>query len=123
MLGAKAREACRFSEEIVPVEVQTRKGTVVVDKDDHFRHATTTEILGKLVARFEKDGTVTAGNASGINDGAAAVVVASAEVARKAGLTPIARWFRVGSAASIRTSWASGRGRRAARRLSAPVSR
>ncbi|HZP95498.1 MAG TPA: acetyl-CoA C-acetyltransferase [Candidatus Limnocylindria bacterium] len=91
MLAAKARESCRFSKEIVPVEVRTKKGTVTVDKDEHIRPDTTMEILGKLVARFEKDGTVTPGNASGINDGAAAVVVASAEAAAKAGLTPIAR--------------------------------
>ena len=91
MLAAKARESCRFSEEIVPVDVKMKKGTVVVDKDEHIRPDTNLEALGKLVARFEKDGTVTAGNASGINDGAAAVVVASAEAATKAGLTPIAR--------------------------------
>ena len=91
MLAAKARESCRFSEEIVPVEVKTRKGTVVVDKDEHIRPDTTLEKLAKLEARFEKGGTVTAGNASGINDGAGAVVLASAEAAAKAGLTPIAR--------------------------------
>ena len=91
MLAAKARESCRFSEEIVPVEVKTKKGTAVIDKDEHIRADTTLEALGKLVARFEQDGTVTAGNASGINDGAAAVIVASAEAAAKAGLTPIAR--------------------------------
>jgi acetyl-CoA C-acetyltransferase len=91
MLAAKARESCRFSEEIVPVEVKTRKGLTVVDKDEHIRPDTTLEALGKLVARFEKDGTVTAGNASGINDGAAALVIASAEAAQKAGLKPIAR--------------------------------
>jgi acetyl-CoA acetyltransferase family protein len=90
-LAAKARESCRFSEEIVPVEVKTRKGTVTVDKDEHIRPDTTAEKLAKLEARFEKGGTVTAGNASGINDGAAAVVVASAEAAAKAGLRPIAR--------------------------------
>jgi acetyl-CoA acetyltransferase family protein len=91
MLAAKARESCRFSEEIVPVEVKTKKGVTVVDKDEHIRPDTNLETLGKLVARFEKDGTVTAGNASGINDGAAAVVVASAEAAQQAGLKPIAR--------------------------------
>ena len=91
MLAAKARESCRFSEEIVPVEVKTKKGVTVVDKDEHIRPDTSMEILGKLIARFEKDGTVTAGNASGINDGAAALVIASAEAAQKAGLTPIAR--------------------------------
>jgi acetyl-CoA acyltransferase 2 len=91
MLAAKAREACRFSKEITPVEVKTKKGVVVMDKDEHIRPDTTLEVLGKLVARFEKDGTVTAGNASGINDGAAAVIVASAEAAQRAGLKPIAR--------------------------------
>ena len=91
MLAAKARESCRFSEEIVPVEVKTKKGVTVVDKDEHIRPDTTLEALGKLVARFEKDGTVTAGNASGINDGGAALVVASADAAEKADLKPIAR--------------------------------
>jgi acetyl-CoA acyltransferase 2 len=91
MLAAKARESCRFGEEIVPVEVKTRKGTVTVDKDEHIRAETTIEKLAKLDARFEKGGTVTPGNASGINDGAAAVVVASAEAAERAGLEPIAR--------------------------------
>ncbi|HEV2250739.1 MAG TPA: acetyl-CoA C-acetyltransferase [Candidatus Limnocylindria bacterium] len=91
MLAAKARESCRFGEEIVPVEVKTKKGLTVVDKDEHIRPDTTVEALGKLSARFEKDGTVTAGNASGINDGAAALVIASAGAAEKAGLTPIAR--------------------------------
>jgi acetyl-CoA C-acetyltransferase len=91
MLAAKARESCRFSEEIVPVTVKTKKGDVVVDKDEHIRPDTTPEALAKLVARFEKNGTVTPGNASGINDGAAAVVVASADAAKKAGLKPLAR--------------------------------
>ena len=91
MLAAKARESCRFSDEIVPVEVKTKRGVTVVDKDEHIRPETSLEILGKLIARFEKDGTVSAGNASGINDGAAALVIASAEAAQKAGLVPIAR--------------------------------
>src|SRR5205807_7477673 len=78
MLAAKARESCRFSEEIVPVTVKTKKGEVTVDKDEHIRADTSLEALAKLQARFEKNGTVTPGNASGINDGAAAVVVASA---------------------------------------------
>src|SRR5947209_19030314 len=63
MLAAKARESCRFSEEIVPVTVKTKKGDTVVDKDEHIRPDTTLEILNKLVARFEKNGTVTPGNA------------------------------------------------------------
>ena len=90
-LAAKAREDCRFSKEIVPVEVRTKKGTTLVEKDEHIRADTTIEVLAKLQTRFEKDGTVTAGNASGINDGAAAVVVASADAAQKAGLKPLAR--------------------------------
>jgi acetyl-CoA acetyltransferase family protein len=90
-LAAKAREDCRFSKEIVPVEVKQKQGSVIVEKDEHIRPDTTLQGLAKLVARFEKDGTVTAGNASGINDGAAAMVVASAEAAAKAGLKPIAR--------------------------------
>jgi acetyl-CoA acetyltransferase family protein len=80
----------------VPVTVKTKKGEVTVDKDEHIRPDTTIEILNKLVARFEKNGTVTPGNASGINDGAAAVVVASADAAKKAGLTPIARFVSGG---------------------------
>ena len=91
VLAAKARESCRFSEEIVAVETKTKKGPVTVDKDEHIRPDTTLEKLASLQARFEKGGTVTPGNASGINDGAAAVVVASAEAADKAGLTPLAR--------------------------------
>ncbi|HET8567576.1 MAG TPA: acetyl-CoA C-acetyltransferase [Candidatus Limnocylindria bacterium] len=91
MLAAKARESCRFGKEIVPVEAKAKKGTVTVDKDEHIRPETTLEILGRLQARFEKGGTVTPGNASGINDGAAAVIVASAEAAAREGLTPIAR--------------------------------
>ena len=90
-LAAKARESCRFSDEIVPVEVKAKKGTVVVDKDEHIRSDTTPQSLAKLVARFEEGGTVTAGTASGINDGAAAVVLASAEAAEGAGLRPLAR--------------------------------
>ena len=91
MLASKAREACRFSEEIVPVEAKAKKGTVTFDKDEHIRPDTSPESLARLVARFEEGGTVTPGNASGINDGAAAVVVASADAAQRAGLTPLAR--------------------------------
>ena len=91
MLAARARESCRLGEEIVPVEVRTKKATLTVDKDEHIRADSTLEKLARLEARFEKGGTVTPGNASGINDGAAAVVVASAEAAERAGLRPIAR--------------------------------
>ena len=90
-LASQARESCRLSEEIVPVEVKTKKGAAIVDKDEHIRPDTTLEKLATLQARFEKNGTVTAGNASGINDGAAALVLAGADAALRAGLTPIAR--------------------------------
>src|SRR5258705_3015828 len=96
MLAAKARESCRFTQEIVPVTVKTKKVEIAVDKDDHIRPDTTLEILNKLVARFEKNGTVTAGNASGINDGAAAGGVASAGAAQKAGLKPLPRFLSGG---------------------------
>jgi len=89
--AAKARESCRFGDEIVPVEAKTKKGATVVERDEHIRADTTLEALAKLRARFEEGGTVTAGNASGINDGAAAVVVASADAAATAGLVPLAR--------------------------------
>ncbi|MBK0398604.1 acetyl-CoA C-acyltransferase family protein [Limibaculum sp. M0105] len=81
----------RFKGQIVPVTVKTRKGEIVFDTDEHAKPSTTAEDLAKLRAVFKKDGTVTAGNASGINDGAAAVVLADAETADKRGLKPRAR--------------------------------
>jgi acetyl-CoA C-acetyltransferase len=87
---AAAWERGAFAEEIVPVEVKSRKGTVVVDRDEHFRADTTAEVLGKLRPAFAPDGSVTAGNASGINDGAAAVVVMSRKKAEELGVQPIA---------------------------------
>lgn len=86
-----AQKSGRFKDEIVPVAVPGKKGDVVVDTDEHPKHGTTVETLAKLRPAFQKDGTVTAGNASGINDGAAAVVVMSAQEAAKRGLTPLAR--------------------------------
>jgi acetyl-CoA acetyltransferase family protein len=89
----------KFADEVVPVEIKTRKGVSVVDKDDHMRPDTTLEGLGRLPTAFSKDGTVTAGNASGIVDGAAAVILASEKAVRDKGLTPIARlvsWAAVG---------------------------
>ena len=80
-----------FAEEIVGVEVKTRKGTVIVDKDEHIKPEASIEVLGKLRPAFKKDGTVTAGNASGINDGAASVVVAGQAAVDRHGLEPIAR--------------------------------
>jgi acetyl-CoA C-acetyltransferase len=81
----------RFADEIVPVPVQKKKETVLVDTDEHPRPDSTADKLAALRAAFDKEGTVTAGNASGINDGAAALVVMSASRAKEMGLTPIAR--------------------------------
>lgn len=86
-----AQKAGKFAEEIVPVTISTRKGDIVVEQDEFIRPGTTLEGLAKLRPAFAKDGTVTAGNASGINDGAAALVLMSAEDARARGLTPLAR--------------------------------
>ncbi len=86
-----AQTSGRFEDEIVPVTISTRKGDIVVDKDEYPKHGTTTDTLAKLRPAFDKEGTVTAGNASGINDGAAAVVLMSADEAAKRGITPLAR--------------------------------
>jgi acetyl-CoA C-acetyltransferase len=86
-----AQKAGRFADEIVPVTISTRKGDVVVDSDEHPKHGTTMESLAKLRPAFDKEGTVTAGNASGINDGAAAVVLMQGDEAAKRGVTPLAR--------------------------------
>ena len=81
----------RFKSQIVPSVQQTRKGEVVFDTDEHVKASTTMETLGKMKPAFKKDGSVTAGNASGINDGAAFMVLASADAAAKAGQKPLAR--------------------------------
>jgi len=86
-----AQKAGRFKDEIVPVTVKSRRGDTVVDEDEHPKHGTTFEVLAKLRPAFDKNGTVTAGNASGINDGAAIVVLMSAEMAARRGLKPLAR--------------------------------
>ena len=94
-----AQKAGKFDEEIVPVVIKTRKGEEVVKTDEHPRHGTTLEALAKLKPAFNKDGTVTGGNASGINDGAAAVVLMSADEAKRRGLKPLARiasWAQAG---------------------------
>ena len=88
---AKAQEAGKFDEEIVPVPVKVKKEIVEFKKDEHNRPGTTMEALAKLRPAFKKDGTVTAGNASGINDGAAAIVLASGEAVEKYGLKPMAK--------------------------------
>jgi acetyl-CoA C-acetyltransferase len=89
----------RFKDEIVPVTIKTRKGDLVVDTDEHPRFGTTIEAVTKLRPAFNKDGTVTAGNASGINDGAAAVVLMSADEAARRRVKPLARivsWAHAG---------------------------
>lgn len=86
-----AQKAGKFKDEIVPVTIKTRKGDIVVDTDEHPKHGTTMESVSKLRAAFAKDGTVTAANASGINDGAAAVVLMTADEASKRGIAPKAR--------------------------------
>jgi len=90
-LATKAWAEGRLAEEVTPVEIKSRKGTKVVDRDDHMRPDTTMEILAKLPPAFSKDGTVTAGNASGIVDGGAALVLASTEAVKQRGLKPIGR--------------------------------
>ena len=95
---AAAQEGGFFADEIAPVEVKTRKGTKTLDKDEHARPETTMEILAKLPPVFKKDGVVTAGNASGICDGAAALVVVDGEWAKGRGLTPLAKILQWGVA-------------------------
>ena len=86
-----AQKAGKFKDEITPFTVSSRKGDIIVDADEFIRPGTTYENLAKLRPAFSKDGTVTAGNASGINDGAAALIVMSGAEAKKRGLTPLAR--------------------------------
>jgi acetyl-CoA C-acetyltransferase len=86
-----AQKAGRFKDEIVPVTVKSRKGDVVVDQDEYIRHGATLDAMQKLRPAFDKEGTVTAANASGINDGAAAVVLMSEEEAKRRGITPLVR--------------------------------
>ncbi len=86
-----AQKAGRFAEEIIPFIVKSRKGEITVDQDEYIRHGATLDSMAKLRPAFAKDGSVTAGNASGLNDGAAAVLVMSAAEAEKRGLTPLAR--------------------------------
>ncbi|RWR11440.1 acetyl-CoA C-acetyltransferase [Paenirhodobacter populi] len=86
-----AQKAGKFKDEIVPFTVKSRKGDTIVDTDEYIRHGATIEAMQKLRPAFTKDGTVTAGNASGINDGAAAVLLMSEAEAERRGLTPLAR--------------------------------
>lgn len=86
-----AQKAGKFADEIVPFTVKTRKGDIIVDQDEYIRHGATIDAMQKLRPAFTKDGSVTAANASGINDGAAAVLLMSADEAEKRGLEPLAR--------------------------------
>jgi acetyl-CoA C-acetyltransferase len=102
--AGEAMKAGRFKDEIAAVTVKTRKGDIVVSDDEYPKPETTLEVLMKLRPAFSKDGTVTAGNASGINDGAAAAVVMSEEEAARRGITPMARivsWATAGVDPSI----------------------
>jgi len=102
--ASAARKEGRFKDEIVPVTIKTRKGETVVADDEFIRDGVTVEALSGLKPAFQKDGTVTAGNASGINDGAAALVLMTAEEAKRRGLTPLARivsWAQAGIDPSI----------------------
>ncbi|MCG8445330.1 MAG: acetyl-CoA C-acetyltransferase [Hyphomicrobiales bacterium] len=97
--ASAAQKAGKFKDEIVPVTIKTRKGDTVVEDDEYIRHDATEESLAKLRAVFDKEGSVTAGNASGINDGAAAIVLMTREEAEKRGLEPLATiksWASVG---------------------------
>jgi acetyl-CoA C-acetyltransferase len=99
-----AQKAGKFADEITPFTISTRKGDIIVDSDEYIRAGTTLEALTKLKPAFSKDGTVTAGNASGLNDGAAALVLMSADEARSRGLTPLARiaaWATAGVDPSV----------------------
>jgi acetyl-CoA C-acetyltransferase len=94
-----AQKAGRFEDEIVPVTYATRKGEVSVSEDEHPTHGSSAAALGKLRPAFDSNGTVTAGNASGINDGAAALVLMKGEEAKRRGITPLARiksWAQAG---------------------------
>jgi acetyl-CoA C-acetyltransferase len=86
-----AQKAGKFKDEIVPFVIKTKKGDIVVDQDEYIRHGATMDAMQKLRPAFVKDGTVTAANASGLNDGAAAVMLMSEAEASRRGLTPLAR--------------------------------
>lgn len=104
MKAAKAIASDRFKDEIVPIEVKKKKETIVFDTDEHCRPQTTLEGLAKLRPAFKKDGTVTAGNASGINDAGAAMIIASEDFVKANGLKPLAKiraWGSVGCDPSI----------------------
>lgn len=94
--AAKAQDEGKFDKEIVPVEIKVKKETIIVDKDEFINRASTPEKLAKLKPAFKKDGTVTAGNASGINDGASFVMVASEDFVKENNLTPLVEIIAIG---------------------------
>lgn len=99
-----AQAAGRFDDEIVPFAIQSRKAEIIIDKDEYIRTGSTIELLEKLKPAFDKDGTVTAGNASGLNDGAAAVLLMTENAARQRDIRPLARivsWATAGVDPSI----------------------
>jgi len=99
-----AQKAGRFKDEIVPFTIQTRKGDIVIEDDEYIRYGATMDAMQKLRPAFAKDGTVTAGNASGINDGAAALILMTEDEAARRGLTPLARiasWATAGVEPSL----------------------
>src|SRR3954468_5086850 len=112
-----AIKECRFKSQIVPVEIKSKKGTVIFDKDESPREDTTAEALRALKPAFKKDGTVTAGNAPGVNDGAAAVVVTTYKRAKELGLEPMAKivgqatsgvdpqWVMMAPVSGVRKLW------------------
>ncbi|MES2391678.1 MAG: acetyl-CoA C-acetyltransferase [Acidobacteriota bacterium] len=102
--AAAARDAGYFNTEIVPVEIKSKKGTTTITQDESIRPDSTLEALGALKPAFKKDGTVTAGNAPGLNDAAAAVVVMSAEKARQLNLTPLAT-IRAQATSGVAPKW------------------
>ncbi len=89
--AATAQSSGKFNDEIIPIKITNRKGEIIIDKDEFIRADTTLETLSKLKPAFDKEGSVTAGNASGINDGAACVILASAEMIKTFNLAPLAR--------------------------------
>ena len=99
-----AQKAGKFDDEVIPFTVKTRKGDIVVDKDEYIRHGATLEGMQKLRPAFTKDGSVTAANASGLNDGAAGVLLMSAENAEKRGIEPLGafRGFTAGGLDFVR---------------------
>jgi acetyl-CoA C-acetyltransferase len=111
-----AQKAGRFKDEIVPVTIKSRKGDIVVDQDEYPKAGVTVESIAKLRPAFDKEGSVTAANASGINDGAAAVVLMTAKQAARKAAPCSAASCRGVRPASIRRSWAPGRSRRRAPR-------